>query len=121
MGISRDVEVCANVLASLAHGLQAVSCILVGVNNLVDERSGESVAARAHRLCTDGKTALDRASDDLVSDVLDGLEAGAAEAIHRASSRGGWEASGKCGGADVVGGLGIRDLCLVSAQSIGLI
>lgn len=63
-------------------------------------------------LGADGDTDLDGAALNLCGNVLDGLEAGGAEAIDAAGGGGGGEASGKAGGADVVGGFGVRDLLL---------
>ena len=83
---------------------------MVGVDDLVDEGAGEAVAASGHVLGTDGHTDLDGAGLNLGSNVLDGLEAGGAEAVDTAGGGGSGEASGKAGGADVVCGFGVRDL-----------
>jgi len=65
-------------------------------------------------------TNLDSAGLDLCGDILNSLESGRAEAVDAASSSGGREASGKAGGADVVCGLGVGDLVVVSHCSEGV-
>lgn len=83
---------------------------MVGVDDLVDEGAGEAVATSGHVLGTNGQTDLDGAGLNLGRNVLDGLEAGGAEAVDAAGGGGGGEARGKAGGADVVCGFGVRDL-----------
>lgn len=84
--------------------------MLVGVDDLGDEGAFEAVAAGRHVLGAYRDTDFDGTGLDLCSDVLDGLEAGRAEAVDAASSSGGGEAGGKAGCADVVCGLGVGDL-----------
>lgn len=74
--LARDVEVLAHVLRSLAHGLQAVGGVLVGVDDVVDEGSRQTVAAGAHVLGADCQTDLNGTGLDLGSDVLHGFESG---------------------------------------------
>jgi hypothetical protein len=88
--------------------------VLVGVDDLGDERSLETVAAGRHVLGAHCDTDLDGTGLDLCGNVLDSLEAGRAEAVDAASSSGGGEASGEAGGADVVCGLGVGDLSIES-------
>lgn len=105
--MTRDVEVLADVLGGLTHGLQAVCGVLVGVDDVVDEGAGKTVTTVGHGLGTDGDTDLDSTGHDLVGNVLCGLETGAAEAVGRVCGGGVGEAGSETGGADVVGGFGI--------------
>jgi len=107
-----DVEVGADVLGGLTHGLQAVGSVLVGVDDLGDEGSLETVATSGHVLGAYCDTDLDGTGLNLCGNVLDGLEAGRAEAVDAASSGGGREASGEAGSANVVCGLGVGDLVM---------
>lgn len=113
-----DVEVGANVFRGLTHGLKAVGGVLVGVDDVVDEGAGETVAAGGHVLGAYGNTDLNGTSLDLRGDVLDSLEAGRAEAVDAAGSGGGGEAGGKAGGADVIGGFGVGDLLLLVSMGV---
>jgi hypothetical protein len=110
--LTGDVEVGADVLGGLAHGLQAVGGVLVGVDDLGDEGSLETVAAGGHVLGANCDTDLDGTGLDLCGNVLDSLEAGRAEAVDAASSGGGREASGEAGSANVVCSLGVGDLVM---------
>lgn len=107
--LAGDVEVFADVLGGLTHGLHAVASQLV-LEDLRVERAGKTVATVGHALGTEGETARDGAEGDLVGNVLDGLQAGGAEAVARGSAGGVGEAGGEGGGTDVVGSLGIGDL-----------
>lgn len=88
--------------------------MLVGVDDLGDEGSLETVAAGRHVLGAYRDTDLDGTGLDLCGDVLDSLKTGRAEAVDAASSSGGGEASGEAGCADVVCGLGVGDLSIAS-------
>jgi hypothetical protein len=104
LALTRDVEVLANVLGCLAHGLHAVPGLRV-LEDLVDEGALEPVAASGHALGTHGNTALDGANGDLVGNVLDSLETRRAEAVKRGARCGVGEAGGEHGGAHIVGSL----------------
>lgn len=105
-----DVEVRANVLRCLTHGLHAVAGVLVGVHDVVNEGTGEGVTAGGHGLSAKGDTDLDGARGDLIGDVLNGFEAGGAEAVYAGAGGSDGEASGEEGGAAVVGCFGVGDL-----------
>jgi hypothetical protein len=109
LALTRDVEVLTDVLGGLAHGLHAVGGLGV-LEDLVDERALEAVAALCHALGAHGDTAFDGADGDLVGNVLHGLKARGAEAVQRRAGGGVGEARGEHGGADVVGGLCVRDV-----------
>jgi hypothetical protein len=87
--------------------LQAVGGVLVGVDDFVGEGAGQAVPAICHGLGTDGEANVDCTGDDLVGNVLGGLETGAAEAVARVCCGRDGEASGERGGTNVVGGFGV--------------
>lgn len=78
---ARDVEVFADVLRGLAHGLHAVDCVLGAVEDLFVEGL-RGTGGGGHGFGADGDAAVDAAEADLVGDVLGGFEARGAEAIH---------------------------------------
>lgn len=104
---TRDVEITPDVLGGLTHGLQAIAGVLVGVHDVVDEGPGQAVAASRHGFGADGDADFDGAAGDLVGDVLDGFEAGGAEAVYGGAGGGDGEAGGEESGAAVVGCFGV--------------
>lgn len=102
--LPRDVEVAPDVLRRLAHGLQAVPRLAVGLHDLWYEGL-QAVAGGGHAFRADGQAALDGAHVDLVRDVLHRLEARGAEPVDRRGGRGAGEAGGEGCRADVVGSL----------------
>lgn len=105
---SRDVEVVADVLGGLDHGLFAVGGFLVGV-----DFGGENgpVARRVrHAFAAECDADVDAAGGDLARNVLHCFEPGRAESVHGAGSRGVWEARGQHGGADFVCGTDVADI-----------
>jgi hypothetical protein len=99
--LTRDVEVLADVLTGLSHGLHAIFGLLVR-ENLIDEGSVQTVTTISHGLGTDGNTARDATHANGVSDILCGLETRGAEAVAGVSGGGVWEAGGEGSGADII-------------------
>jgi hypothetical protein len=78
--LAADVEVVADILGSLAHGLQTVGGFLV-LQDLFVEGLGPAVAARAHGFGAHGHANIDRPESDLIGDVVDGFQSGGAETV----------------------------------------
>lgn len=70
----------------------------------------ETVAAFAHGLGANRDADFDATGYDLVGDVLDGFEAGRAEAVHGGAASGGGVAGCEGGGTADVGCFAVADL-----------
>lgn len=101
--LTGDAELCRHILRRLAHG----HVVLRGDGVLVDtlgHLGSTAVGVGAHALRTHGDTNIDGACKDLVGDVLDGEQAGRAEAVGYRGGGGYGEAGSQDGGAGDVGG-----------------
>ena len=70
----------------------------------------EATAAGGHGLGTHGDSDVDGSFADLVRDVLDGFEAGGAEAVYGGGAGGVGDSGCEGGGAELVRGAGVVDL-----------
>lgn len=83
------------------------------------ERLHEAVTTRRHGLGTDSDTNLDATHADLVGYILDGFEAGGAEAVNGGGTGGDWVPRREHSGAGNVCGFAVAHLCIVSAYEDG--
>ncbi len=110
--LTTDIEVFAHILGCLAHGLHAVSGLLV-LEDLGVEGLLETVAANGHHLCAHGNTDIDIARCNLIRNVLCSLQSGGAESIYGGGGGCIWEAGSKSCRADFICGFAIGDLEIV--------
>ena len=106
--VAGDVEVGADVLGGLAHRLRAVGRFLAGHDGGME--GGGAGTAFGHGFGANGDADIDATCGDLGGDVLDGFQAGRAEAVDGGGCGRVGEASGEGGGAGNVGGFGVVDL-----------
>lgn len=105
---SGDIEIIADVLRGLDHGLQTIRGLLVG-KDLWGKRQ-KLITAHGHALGAEGDSNVNATIGDLVGNVLDGLEARRAESVDAAGGGSVGESSSQHGGSDLVRGSCIGDI-----------